>query len=217
MNWANEHADAIVEAWYPGEEGGNAVADVLSGNYNPAGRLPITWPRRLQDTPAHDPSHPERSSGGVDGKTEYSEGLLVGYRWFDRQGIEPLFPFGYGLSYTRFEYRSLKLRRAADGGIDVAFTLSNAGAVRGDEVPQVYLTAPVDVPQHAQFADRSLVAFDRVALDAGQSKQVILHVPLRRLQYWSEMDHRWQLPAGARSIQVGSSSRDIRLTAPEVR
>jgi beta-glucosidase len=213
MPWFDQ-AKAVLQMWYTGDEGGRAAANLLVGRVNPAGRLPITWPRRLQDTVAHDPTHPERSSGGVDGKTSYSEGLLVGYRWFDRRGIEPLFPFGYGLSYTRFEYRSLTVNRAADGGIDAAFTLRNTGPVRGDEVPQLYLTAPVDIPQHAQFADRSLVAFSRVPLDAGQSKRVVLHVPLRRLQYWSEVDHRWQLPAGARSIQVGASSRDIRLTAP---
>jgi beta-glucosidase len=213
MPWLDQ-AKAVLQMWYTGDEGGRAAANLLVGRVNPAGRLPITWPRRLQDTVAHDPTHPERSLGGVDGKTSYSEGLLVGYRWFDRQGIEPLFPFGYGLSYTRFEYQSLTVSRAADGGIDAAFTLRNTGPVRGDEVPQLYLTAPVDVPQHAQFADRSLVAFSRIPLDAGQSKRVVLHVPLRRLQYWSEVDHRWQLPAGARSIQVGASSRDVRLTAP---
>ena len=213
MPWL-DRAKAVLQMWYTGDEGGWAAANLLLGRVSPAGRLPISWPRRLQDTVAHDPLHPERSSGGVDGKTEYSEGLLVGYRWFDRQGIEPLFPFGYGLSYTRFEYRSLTVGGAADGGIDVAFTLRNTGAVRGDEVPQVYLSAPLVVPQHAQFAERSLVAFDRVALDPGQSRRVILHVPLRRLQYWSEADHRWRLPSGARSIQVGGSSRDIRLTAP---
>jgi beta-glucosidase len=212
MPWL-EKAKAVLQMWYTGDEGGSAAANLLIGRVNPAGRLPISWPRRLQDTLAHDPSHPERSSGGVDGKTEYSEGLLVGYRWFDRQGIEPLFPFGYGLSYTRFAYQSLRVRDAHDGGIDVAFTLKNTGPVRGEEVPQAYLGAPAGAAQQGQFADRSLVAFDRVALEAGQSKHLVLHVPLRRLQYWSEAQHRWQLPAGVRSIALGASSRDIRLTS----
>jgi len=212
MPWL-EKAKALLQMWYTGDEGGSAAANLLTGRVSPAGRLPISWPRRLQDSLAHDPSHPERSSGGVDGRTEYSEGLLVGYRWFDRQGIEPLFPFGYGLSYTRFSYQSLSVRGAADGGIDVAFTLKNTGPVRGEEVPQVYLGAPVGSAQQVQFADRSLVAFDRIALDAGQSKHLVLHVPLRRLQYWSEAQHRWQLPAGARPIELGASSRDMRLTS----
>jgi len=213
MPWLDK-VKAVLQMWYTGDEGGWAAANLLVGRVSPAGRLPFTWPRRVQDTVAHDPSHPERSSGGVGGKTIYSEGLFVGYRWFDRQGIEPLFPFGYGLSYTRFEYQSLAVRPAADGGLDVSFTLKNIGLVRSDEVPQVYLTAPVDAPHYAQFADRSLVAFDRVSLDARQSKRVVLHVPLRRLQYWSEADNRWQVATGPRSIQVGGSSRDIRLTAP---
>jgi beta-glucosidase len=205
---------AVLQLWYTGDEGGWAAANLLTGRAVPAGRLPFTWPRRLQDGVAHDASHPERSSGGVDGRTIYSEGLFVGYRWFDQQGIEPLFPFGYGLSYTQFEYQSLTVRPTADGGLDVAFTLRNAGAVGGDEVPQVYLSGPDSPEPGAQFARRSLVAFDRVALDAGQSRRVVLHVALRRLQYWAEAAHRWQLAGGARSIEVGASSRDIRLSAP---
>jgi beta-glucosidase len=213
MPWLGE-VKAVLQMWYTGDEGGWAAANLLLGRANPAGRLPFTWPRRLQDTVAHDRAHPERSSGGVDGKTDYSEGLLVGYRWFDQQRIEPLFPFGYGLSYTRFSYRSLAVSRAVDGGLTVAFTLTNTGTVRGDEVPQAYLSAPDPAPPGAQFARRSLVAFDRVALDAGQSRRVVLRVPLRRLEYWSEAEHRWRPAAGARSIELGGSSRDIRLTAP---
>jgi beta-glucosidase len=213
MPWLGK-VKAVLQMWYTGDEGGWAAANLLTGRVSPAGRLPFTWPRRLQDTVAHDASHPERSSAGVDGKTVYSEGLFVGYRWFDRQGIEPLFAFGYGLSYTQFQYQALLVSPAADGGLDVAFTLRNAGLRRGDEVPQVYLTAPERALAGAQFAQRSLVAFDRIALEAGQSRRMALHVPLRRLQYWSEQDHRWQRATGARSIQVGGSSRDIRLAAP---
>jgi beta-glucosidase len=213
MPWLGK-VKAVLQMWYTGDEGGWAAADLLTGRVTPAGRLPFSWPRRLQDTVAHDAAHPERSSGGVDGKTVYSEGLFVGYRWFDQQGIEPLFPFGYGLSYTRFAYRSLAVSTAADGGLEVAFTLKNVGPMRGDEVPQVYLSAPDTPVPGAQFAQRSLVAFDRVSLAAGQSRRVRLHLPPRRLQYWSEAERRWQQPGGARSIQVGASSRDIRLTAP---
>ena len=213
MPWLGK-VRAVLQMWYTGDEGGWAAAHLLLGRVSPAGRLPFTWPRRLDDTVAHDASHPERSSGGVNGKTVYSEGLFIGYRWFDRQGIEPLFPFGYGLSYTRFEYQSLAVRPAADGGLDVSFTLRNLGVVPSDEVPQIYLTAPDRPPHNAQFAPRSLVAFDRVALAARQSKRVVLHIPPRRLEYWSEADHRWQRATDSRSILVGGSSRDIRLTAP---
>ena len=213
MPWLGK-VRAVLQMWYTGDEGGWAAADLLLGRANPAGRLPFSWPQRLEDSVAHDALHPERSSAGIDGKTRYSEGLLVGYRWFDRQHIEPLFAFGFGLSYTRFEYQSLALRPSPDGGLDVSFTLRNLGPVRGDEVPQVYLTAPDPLSHEAQFADRSLVAFTRVTLDPHQSKRVLLHLPQHRLQYWSEADHRWQLAAGRRSIQVGSSSRDIRLSAP---
>jgi beta-glucosidase len=213
MPWLGQ-VRAVLQMWYTGDEGGWAASNLLLGHANPAGRLPFTWPRRLQDTVAHDPMHPERSSGGVDGRTEYSEGLMVGYRWFDQQGIEPLFPFGYGLSYTQFAYRSLAVSRAADGGLRIAFTLTNTGPTRGDEVPQAYLSAPDIAAQGARFARRSLVAFDRVPLAAGQSRRVVLRVPLRRLEYWSEAEHRWRLAAGARLIELGSSSRDIRLTAP---
>jgi beta-glucosidase len=213
MPWLGK-VRAVLQMWYTGDEGGSAAANLLLGRVSPAGRLPFTWPLRLQDTVAHDASHPERSSAGIDGKTVYSEGLFVGYRWFDQQGIEPLFPFGYGLSYARFEYRGLAVRPAADGGLDVSFTLENLGPVHSDEVPQIYLTAPPEHLQEAQFARRALVAFARVSLAAGQSRRLVLHVPLRRLQYWSAAKQRWQLAAGARSIQVGGSSRDIRLTAP---
>ena len=106
---------AVVQMWWPGDEGGPATANILTGRANPAGRLPITWPRSLEQMVTSDPAHPERISRGVDEKTVYSEGLFMGYRWFDQQALEPLFPFGHGLSYSRFEYADLKAERAQDG------------------------------------------------------------------------------------------------------
>src|SRR5262249_27405858 len=147
---------AVLLMWYPGDEGGFATAVVLLGRVSPAGRLPFTWPKRLQDNVANDPAHPERSSAGVNGRTVYSEGILIGYRWFDQQHIEPLYPFGYGLSYTRFEYQALAVSQARDGGLEVGFELRNAGNVPGDEVAQVYLGAPETAPAEAQFAPRAL-------------------------------------------------------------
>jgi len=200
--------------WWPGDEGGPATANILLGRANPGGRLPITWPERLDQMVAQDPTgHPERTNQGVGGKTTYSEGIFVGYRWFDKQDLKPLFPFGYGLSYTTFQYSGLKVVRTKDGGLDVSFTLKNTGKVAGDEVPQVYLGAPKNPPQGAQFAVRALVQFDRVTLAAGQSKLLRLRVQPRRLQYWSVGANRWTTATGPRTVYVGASSRDIRLQA----
>jgi beta-glucosidase len=207
---------AVLLMWFPGDEGGWATADVLLGRVSPAGRLPFTWMKTMDQAPANDPKHPERSSKGVQGKTTYAEGVNVGYRWFDKNDIEPLFPFGYGLSYTKFEYSDLKAARAADGGLDVSFRLRNAGGAASDEVPQVYLAAPSQAPQGAQFAPRALAAFDRVNLAAGETKDVMLHVPLRGLQYWSTAQDKWALATGSRMVHVGASSRDLRLQAETV-
>jgi len=136
MPWLKD-VRAVLEMWYTGDEGGWAAANLLTGKTSPAGRLPFTWPRRLEDGLANDPAHPERSSAGVGGKTQYAEAVDIGYRWFDRQGIEPLFPFGFGLSYSRFEYSQLSVHRGADGGLDVACTIRNAGTLAADEVVQV--------------------------------------------------------------------------------
>ena len=204
---------AVLEMWYPGDGGGVATANVLLGRDSPAGRLPFTWAERLDQYVSHDPAHPERSSDGVDGKTTFSEGIFVGYRWFDAQKIEPLFPFGFGLSYTTFEYSGLKVENAEDGGLDVKFRLRNTGTVASDEVPQVYLDAPEKPQGCAQFAVRALVAFDRVHLNAGETKALTLHVPSRLLEYWSTKANRWVRTAGPRKLQVGASSRDLRQEA----
>ena len=204
---------AIVQMWWPGDEGGWATANILLGKTSPAGRLPFTWGKRLEDYAATDPAHPERSSGGVNGATTFSEGVNVGYRWFDKQKIVPLFPFAYGLSYTTFVYSALKTTLASDGGLDVSFQLKNSGSIAGDEVPQVYLGAPTQRPAGADFAVRVLAAFDRVHLDAGQSQSVTIHVPSRSLQYWSSADDKWIKAKGTREVLVGNSSRNLPLEA----
>jgi beta-glucosidase len=150
---------------------------------------------------ARDTTHPERANAGVNGKTTYSEGIFVGYRWFDRQGLDPLFPFGHGLSYTTFEYSSLKATPAKDGGLDVTFVVKNTGKLAGDDVPQVYIGAPKTAPAGAQFAQRALVQFDRVTVPAGASKTVAVHVA------------PWRVAPGPRTIYVGASSRDLRAQA----
>jgi beta-glucosidase len=212
MPWLNK-VKAVLQMWWPGDEGGWATANVLLGRVSPSGRLPFTWGNKLEDYPATDPAHPERSGSNPDGTGVFSEGIFVGYRWFDKQGFQPLFPFGFGLSYTHFEYSQLKIANAGDGGLDVSFHIKNAGARAGDEVPQVYLSAPGEQPQGVQFAVRALAAFDRVHLVPSQSRAVTLHVPLRSLQYWSVPSGRWVTTAGSRTVYVGGSSRDFPLKA----
>jgi beta-glucosidase len=147
----------------------------------------------------------------VNGKTTYSEGVNVGYRWFDKEKIAPLFPFGYGLSYTTFAYSGLKVEKASDGGLDVIVDLKNTGSVDSDEVPQVYLGAPSEIPTGVQFPVRALVAFDRIHLAAGEAKTVTLHVAPRQLQYWSTKEGKWVTATGKRTVSVGASSRDLRV------
>lgn len=203
---------AVLEMWYTGDEGGWAAANLLTGRANPAGRLPITWPRRLADGPANDPAHPERSSQGVDGKTVYGEGIYVGYRWYDQHHIAPLFPFGFGLSYTRFSYSGLTLARAADGGLDASVIVKNTGKRDGDDVVQAYVGAPRPAPAGVAFAERALAAFDRITLAAGQQRRVQLHIPPERLRYWSNRDQSWIDARDGRTVYVGRSSRDLPLS-----
>ena len=146
-----------------------------------------------------------------DKKTIYSEGVNVGYRWFDKENIQPLFAFGHGLSYTTFDYSDLNAAKTADGGLDVIVKIKNSGSVASDEVPQVYLGAPSEIPDGVQFPVRALIAFDRVHLEPGESKSVFLHVAPRQLQYWSSKDQKWVTATGKRTVSVGASSRDLRL------
>ena len=210
LPWLNK-VKAVLEMWWPGDEGGWSTANILLGKVSPAGRLPVTWGKKLTDYPATDPRYPERSANGVDGKTTYSEGVNVGYRWFDKEKITPLFPFGYGLSYTTFEYSGLKTATAPDGGLDVSVNIRNTGGMDADEVPQVYLGAPSTIPDGVQFPVRALVAFDRIHLAAGETKTVVLHVAPRQRQYWSTKEGTWVTASGKRIVSVGASSRDLRL------
>jgi beta-glucosidase len=209
MPWLSR-VRAVLQMWYPGDEGGWATADLLLGRVSPGGRLPFTWPERLSDEVANDPAHRERSSAGLNGHTRYAEGLDVGYRWYDRNLIAPLFPFGFGLSYTSFEYSDLRAKADADGA-KVQFRLHNRGSIPGDEVVQVYVGPPRTQHPDAQFAVRALAAFERVHLEPGASRELTLRIPLRQLQYWSASGHRW-MDAPDRKVYVGASSRDVRLS-----
>jgi beta-glucosidase len=185
---------AILEMWFPGQEGGWATADLLLGRVNPSGKLPVTFPARIEDAP---------SPSGI-----YSEGIAVGYRWYDRQNIEPLFPFGHGLSYTRFEYSDLAVTRVADG-LDITLAVRNAGPRKGAEVVQFYIGPPAAAP--VPMVPKQLAAFQRVDLNPGQLAHITLRVTARALSYWSIATHAWAVAEGDRPIYIASSSRDIRL------
>jgi beta-glucosidase len=217
MPW-KDRVPAILEMWYSGQEGAWATANVLLGRANPGGKLPVTFPVRLEDSPSRAAEHPERlgpaAPPGASGTNPdapavtFSEGIAVGYRWYDQQSIEPLFPFGHGLSYTRFEYSDLNVVAAASG-LNVSFTLRNAGRVGGTEVAQIYLGPAEGAP--VQMAMKSLAAFRRVELGAGQCRRITLHVDARALEYWSVDRHDWVWSGDERAVYAGSSSRDIRL------
>ena len=213
MPWA-EQVPAIVQAWYPGEEDGNAVAAVLFGEVNPSGRLPITFPRSLEDVPANQPEQ----YPGVDKVAHYSEGVFIGYRHYDANKKEPLFPFGYGLSYTTFAYSNLRvsperlsLSANAKPNVQVDFDVVNSGRLRGAEVAQLYIGMPSSdpVPQ----PPKQLKEFKKVRLDPGQKTHVHFMLDQRAFSYWDTMAHDWKVAAGTYSILVGSSSRDLRLSA----
>jgi beta-glucosidase len=210
LPWVDK-VKAVLEMWWPGDEGGWSTANLLLGKVSPAGRLPVTWGKSLADYPSTDPKYPERSKRPPSKETHYTEGVNVGYRWFDKQNIEPLFAFGHGLSYTTFDYSGLKVDKASGGGLDVSVNIKNTGAMESDEVPQVYLGAPGQIPGGVQFPVRALVGFDRVRIAPGESKTVTIHVPERQLQYWSTKDGKWITATGKRTLSVGGSSRNLRL------
>jgi beta-glucosidase len=142
-----------------------------------------------------------------------TNGIFVGYRWYDQQNVQPLFEFGYGLSYTQFKYSKLSVSPADDGGIDVSFRIQNVGPYAGDEVAQVYAGPSPDAPAEIRQAVKKLVQFERISLEPGHWQDVTLHVDPRELSYWSTADQGWVLGTGTRSVFVGASSRDIRLQA----
>ena len=209
MPWADQVA-GILQMWYPGQEGAKATADLLSGAATPSGKLPVTFPRRAEDTPTADPAR----YPGVDGHGAYSEGILVGYRWYDAKGIAPLFPFGHGLSYATFAYSALSVTPASGPdklGHDVRVTVRNTGRRVGTEVVQVYVGPPASPP--VPLASQALAAFGRVTLAPGEAQTLTLHIDPRAWSYWSVVINNWAIAPGRRSVFVGSSSRDIRLKA----
>jgi len=201
-SWRNE-VEAVVEAWYPGSGGGAAIARVLFGDVDPGGRLPATFPRRAADLPT---AGNRRRYPGVGDTVRYSEGMLVGYRWYDQRGVEPAFPFGHGLSYTRFDFRDLHVRRHGRGAT-VSITVRNVGRRAGVAVPQLYLGLP-DARGRVQ-PPRQLKGFESVSLRRGRRARVRFALDARAFSYWNARRDRWQIAPGCYQVEVGRSSTDI--------
>jgi beta-glucosidase len=204
MTWLDGVA-AVVQAWYLGQETGNAIADVLFGNANPSGKLPTTLPKRLKDNPAY------LNYPGENGQVLYGEGLFIGYRYYDKKDIAPLFPFGYGLSYTTFAYRNLKLSKlkyAADDTIQLSVDVENTGSQAGKEIVQVYVR---DVQSRLVRPEKELKAFAKIALEPGETKTVTFTLGKEALSFFDPASKRWVAGAGEFQVLVGSSSRDIHL------
>jgi beta-glucosidase len=205
LDWL-ERVPALLQVWFPGQEFGNALADVLLGDEDASGRMTTSWPARLQDTPSF-ASYP-----GCEGKVEYSEGVYVGYRWYDEHGIAPAVPFGHGLSYTRFDYGPLQLPatlRAPDA-LKLSLEVTNTGERAGHEVVQLYLSAP---GSSLACPDQELRALCKVRLEPGETQRVRFRLDRRDLSHWDPQAREWIAEPGRYEIRVGASSRDIRRRA----
>jgi beta-glucosidase len=207
MPWIDS-VPAVLEAWYPGEEDGHAVADVLTGKVNPSGKLPLSFPRSVEDTLAANPAQ----YPGVNGVAHYSEGLEVGYRGYTAHKITPLFPFGFGLSYTEFSFDGLKVtKQPGPTNATVSFKVTNTGKRAGAEVAEVYLGFPaIDEGNEPPV---QLKAFSKVMLNPGESKTVELKLDTRAFSYWSEKAHAWAVAPGEFQLMVGDSSANTPLKA----
>jgi beta-glucosidase len=206
MDWI-EHVPALLEAWFPGQECGNAIADVLFGDVNPSGKLPQTFPMRLEDNPAYI-TYP-----GDNGRVVYGEGLFVGYRYYDKKAIKPRFPFGYGLSYTSFTYDNLRLDKDAyelGEPITVSIDITNNGDVAGKEIVQLYVS---DVESSLMRPPKELKAFAKVALAPGETKTVERTLGPNDLKFYDDARHAWVAEDGEFEVLVGSSSQAIHAAA----
>ncbi|MEL4307733.1 glycoside hydrolase family 3 C-terminal domain-containing protein [Joostella sp. CR20] len=194
----------IVWSWYNGSEGGNALVDVLLGTVNPSGKLPWTMPKQLADSPAH----ATNSFPGGESVT-YNEGILIGYRWFDTKNIAPLYPFGYGLSYTSFELKNAKADKNSykeNEIITVSVDVSNTGKVDGKEVVQLYVSKTDSAIERAA---KELKGFDKVLVSAGNTEKVNIQVPVKELAYYDETSKGWVVEKGNYTFKLGNSSRNI--------
>lgn len=193
----------LVQAWYPGMEGGNAIANILTGKVNPSGKLPITFPKKLSESPAHVfGEYP-----GVDEKQTYNEDIWVGYRYFDTYNVEPEFCFGFGLSYTTFNYSNLAVVKEGEN-VKVTFDVTNSGQVAGSEIAQVYVNDP---ESKVKRPVKELKGFDKVYLEPGQTQKLEVVLNSKAFRYFDEEKMDWVLEPGTFNIEVGSSSQSILL------
>jgi len=201
-----DRVPALLEAWYPGQDGGTALAQLLFGEFNPSGRLPISIERRWEDNATHDTYYPKDGSK----KVEYSEGVFVGYRHFDKSTVKPLFPFGYGLSYTSFAYKNLTISPpSSDQQVSVAFDITNTGSRAGADVAEVFVGdhhAPVPRPV------KELKGFAKVNLNPGETKNVTVKLDRRAFSYYDVKSHNWTVAPGDFDVFVARSAVDIELT-----
>ncbi len=206
MPWL-QNVPAVLETWYPGEEDGNVLADILFGTVDPSGKLPVTFPRRVQDTLANN-SMQYPGDGTI---VHYTEGIQVGYRWYQTHNVRPLFPFGFGLSYTTFAYSDFAIAHVDSSThvVTLRFRVKNVGTYPGAEVAQLYVGfPPID---EGNEPPEQLKGFRRVMLQPGQSEAVAMTLNARAFSYWSEMDHAWRIQPGIYSLMAGSSSANILL------
>lgn len=204
MPWIDQ-VKGVFEAWYPGQENGNAIAALLFGDSNPSGKLPVTFPRSLADVPA-------ATAGqwpGIEGSVNYSEGIEVGYRWYDAKQIPPLFSFGHGLSYTSFQISHLRLNRTGPRTAAVTVDVTNTGARAGEEILQLY----VGDPASADEPPRQLKAFQKIALNPHQTRRVKFRLIAEAFSIWDVVGGRWRIEPGVYQIYVGDSSDNLPVSA----
>ncbi|TCC91782.1 glycosyl hydrolase [Pedobacter frigiditerrae] len=202
MNAWIDEAKVVIEGWYPGMEGGNALANVIFGKVNPSGKLPMTFPKKLEDSPAHKlGDYP-----GVNGTAVYHEDIFVGYRYFDTYKVEPQFAFGHGLSYTTFKYDKLDVV-AGDKKVSITLTITNTGKKDGAEVVQLYVGQ--DEPKLPR-PEKELKAFQKIFLKAGETQTLKIELDQTAFQYYNDQLFQWVMDGGKYQILVGSSSKDIR-------
>jgi beta-glucosidase len=215
MPWA-DHVGGILEAWYAGSRGADAVANLLFGDVNPSAKLPMTFPRSVADLPHPEIVKPPRQSRGGDWKriaaglpafqVTYDEGVKVGYKWYDAENKPVLFPFGYGLSYTAYSYSKLAITRTKDE-LRVTFTVTNTGARPGAEIAEVY----AGLPAAAGEPPKRLVGWSKIKLDAGESKEASVVIDPKYLSIFNVDNNAWQLLPGDYTILVGGSSQSLSL------
>ena len=201
MPWVNK-AKSILQSWYAGQEYGDALFEILTGLVNPSGKLPTTFPKRIKDTPAYS-CYP-----GENLQMSYDEKLLIGYKWYDRKKIEPLFHFGHGLSYTNFEYSNLRISNSDKNNYTCSFNIENVGDISGFEISQCYISfmnCDEDEPI------KKLQGFDKTYINSGEIKKIEICLDSKSFSTWDIKNHQWEIKKGVFNILIGSSSNDIKL------